>query len=570
MSDLSLTAATHDVLIVGAGPVGLALANDLRRRGIRCRIIDSAPQAAQQTKAVGIQAKTLELLAKMGVAHTAIERGLKVPVFSLSSDGKRLTRVDFREHLLESPYPYVLMLPQDETEQLLTEHLQSQGGAIAWQMELISFTQDEQGVEAVLRYPDGQEERVRVGWLVGCDGAHSTVRHLLGLNFTGTTSEQSFAVGNVHLTWDLSYDEIFAFLHQGNFIGYFPLADGRHRVVIAYELDKAPTGEVTLEEIQQVIDTCGPVGARASDPADLTRFHVNQRRAEHYARGRIFLAGDAAHIHSPIGGQGMNTGMQDALNLGWKLALMVKGQASPRLLESYEAEREQVGEALLRGTELAMRVALTRNPLLLALRNALAPIFFSSLPAAAHRLAEALSEISIAYPHSPITVDQRDKKGALHAGDRAPNALVRAREGAEPQPLFEIFNSQRSILLVLTAQQEAAAVERQWREIVALLSLGYQEMIEAYLVTEKATSGWEQEAHPLLHDFTGELYQRYEAEQGGLVLIRPDGYIGFWGQFCKGAVCPRWWSAIIESTASISLWSQRIQTEADRFQVEIR
>ncbi len=217
--------------------------------------------------------------------------------------------------------------------------------------------------------------------------------------------------------------------------------------------------------------------------------------------------------------------------LGWKLALMVRGQASARLLESYSAEREQVGEDLLRGTQLAMRVALTRNPLLLALRNALAPIFFSSLPASAHRLAETLSDISIAYPHSPITVDQRNTKGALHAGDRAANALVRTREGAEPQSLFEIFTSQRSILLVLAAKLEAAAVERQWREIADLLSPGYHEMIEAYLVTEKAASGSEQEARQILYDFTGELHLRYEAEQGGLVLIRPDGYIGFWGQF---------------------------------------
>jgi 2-polyprenyl-6-methoxyphenol hydroxylase-like FAD-dependent oxidoreductase len=518
-------------LIVGAGPVGLTLANDLLRRRVRYRLIDSVPQATQQTKAVGIQARTLELLAKMGVAHTAIERGLPTPLFNISSDGKRLIRIDFREHLRESPYPYALMLPQHETEQVLTEHLQSQGGTIEWQTELISVTQDEQGVEAELRYPDGKVERGRYGWLVGCDGAHSTVRHLLGLNFAGTTSELSLAVGNVRLTWDLSYDEVFAFLHQGNFIGYFPMADGRHRVVIAYEPDKGPTGEVTLEEIQQVIDTCGPTGARVSDPAQLTRFHVNQRRAEHYRVSRIFLAGDAAHIHSPIGAQGMNTGMQDVLNLGWKLALMVKGQASARLLESYEAEREQVGEALLHGTELAMRVALTRNPLLLTLRNALAPILFSSLPASAHSLAETLSEISIAYPHSPISVDQRDKKGMLRAGDRAPNALVRTREEAEPQSLFEIFASQRSILLVLTAQQEAAAVERQWGEIMALLSGGYQEMIEAYLVTEKAASGLEQEVGQILYDETGELHPRYEAGQGGLVLIRPDGYIGFWGQF---------------------------------------
>ena len=531
MSDLSLTAATPDVLIVGAGPVGLALANDLRRRGIRCRMIDSAPQAAQQTKALGIQAKTLELLAKMGVARTAIERGLTTSLFSIYSGGKRLIRIDFKEHLLNSPYPYVLLLPQNETEQVLTEHFQSQGGVIEWQRELVQLTQDEQGVEAALRHTDGKVEHVRVGWLVGCDGAHSTVRHLLGLNFAGTTSELSLAVGNVRLTWNLSYDELFAFLHQGNFIGYFPLADGRHRVVIAYEPGKVLTGEVTLEEIQQSIDTCGPQGARVSEPAELTRFHVNQRRTEHYAQGRIFLAGDAAHIHSPIGAQGMNTGIQDALNLGWKLALTVKGQASARLLESYETEREQVGEALLRGTDRTTRLALTRNPLLLALRNALAPIFFSALPASAHRLAETLSEISIAYPHSPITVDQRDKKGTLHAGDRAPNALVRTREGAEPQSLFEIFTSERSILLVLTAQQEAAAVERQWGEIVALLSGGYQEMIEAYLVTEKATSGLDQETRQILHDFTGELHQRYEAEQGGLVLIRPDGYIGFWGPF---------------------------------------
>jgi 2-polyprenyl-6-methoxyphenol hydroxylase-like FAD-dependent oxidoreductase len=520
-----------DILIVGAGPVGLTLANDLQRRGIRCRLIDSAEHPAQQTKALGIHARTLELLTKMGVAQTAIERGLKSPGFNLYSDGKRIAQVNFAEHLLNSPYPYVLMLPQHETEKMLTEHLQSQGRTIEWQTELINVTQDEQGVEAVLRHSDGQEEHIRVGWLVGCDGAHSTVRHLLGLNFAGTTFEQSFAVGNVRLTWELSYDEIFAFVHRGNFIAYFAMADGRHRVVIAYELDKAPTGEVTLEEIQLAIDTCGPHGARASDPADLTRFHVNQRRAEHYRSGRIFLAGDAAHIHSPIGAQGMNTGIQDALNLSWKLALTVKGQASPRLLESYEVEREQVGEALLRGTERATRMALSRNPLLLALRNALAPIFFSSLPGAAHRMAEALSEISIAYPHSPIVVDQRDKKGTLHAGDRAPNALVRMRKELELRPLFEIFNSERSILLVLTAQQEAAAVERQWGEIEALLSAGYQEMIEAYLVIEQATSGLEQEERPILQDLTGELHQRYEAEHGGLLLVRPDGYIGFWGPF---------------------------------------
>lgn len=531
MSDVPVTQATNDVLIVGAGPVGLTLANDLLRRGISCRLIDSAPQAMQKTKALAIQPRTLELLAKMGVAPTAIQRGLKSTKFSPYSDGRRLAQIDYQEYLLDTPYPYVLMLPQHETEALLTEHLRSQGSAIEWQTELINLTQDMQGVEALLRHANGQEERFRTCWLVGCDGAHSAVRHLLGLNFAGATFEQSFAVGNVHMTWALPYDEILAFVHRGSFIAYFPMVGGRHRVVIAYEMDKAPTGEVTLDEIQQVIDICGPHGARADAPADLARFHVNQRRSEHYTRGRVFLAGDAAHIHSPIGGQGMNTGMQDAFNLGWKLSLAAKGRAEARLLESYEVEREQVGEALLRGTGRATRMVLTRNPLLVTLRNRLAPLYFSSSPSALHRLAEALSELDVAYPHSPITHDERAKKGTLQAGDRAPDGLVRPQGNAEPQHLFETLNSSRSIVLVFTGQQTTSEVQRHWRDVETLLSEGYQELFETYLVTEQAASGSEQETHKMLQDIAGELHRRYEAEHGGLLLIRPDGYIGFWGQF---------------------------------------
>ena len=159
----------HDVLIVGAGPVGLALACDLQRRGIRCRVVDGAEHPAQQTRAVGIQARTLELLAKMGIADTAIARGLTTSLFSIYSDGKRLIRIDFQEHLRGSPYPYVLLLPQDETEAILTDHLRSLGTGVEWQTEMIGLTQDEHGVKAVLRRPDG-DEHVQVAWLVGCDG----------------------------------------------------------------------------------------------------------------------------------------------------------------------------------------------------------------------------------------------------------------------------------------------------------------------------------------------------------------------------------------------------------------
>jgi 2-polyprenyl-6-methoxyphenol hydroxylase-like FAD-dependent oxidoreductase len=519
MPDQSVSAAGADVLIVGAGPVGLALASDLLRRGVRCRLIDSAEHAVQQTKAVGIQARTLEMLARLGLAQTAIERGLHTSFFSIYSSSKRLIRMDFQEHLRGTAYPYVLLLPQDGTEQLMTEYVQSYGTRIGWQTELIAVTQDELGVEAVLRHPGGQDERVRVGWLVGCDGAHSTVRHLLGLQFVGSTMEQSFAtfaVGNVRLEWDLSYQEVFAFIHQGNFIGYFPMANGRHRLVIAYDPDKAPTGDVTLEEIQKAIDVCGPPGARASDAEDLTRFHVNQRRSEQYRRSRIFLAGDAAHIHSPIGAQGMNTGIQDAFNLAWKLALTVQGSATASLLDSYEAERVQVGEALLRATDLTTHLALTRNPVLAALRDMLTPVLFASLPLAARRLAQSLGEMNVAYPDSPISVDVREHKPAPRAGDRAPDGIVRMAEGSTS--LFDIFDSPRSIVLVFAGTQ----IEGQRQEIQSLISSGYQHVVEPYVVTtEESAQG--------MYDQTGEVHQRYAATRGDVVLIRPDGYIGFRG-----------------------------------------
>jgi 2-polyprenyl-6-methoxyphenol hydroxylase-like FAD-dependent oxidoreductase len=397
---------------------------------------------------------------------------------------------------------------------------------------LIDLTHDERGVEAELRHSDGQVERAQAGWLVGCDGAHSSVRHLLGLQFAGSTLEQSFAsfaVGNLRLDWDLANDEVYAFLHEGNFIGYFPMASGRHRVVIAYAPDKAPTGDVTLEEVQQAIDACGPPGARGVDPTELTRFHINQRRTEHYRVSRVFLAGDAAHIHSPIGAQGMNTGIQDALNLSWKLALAVKGHASARLLESYAAEREQVGDRLLRTTDLTTHLALTRNPLVAALRDALTPVLFASLPIAARRLSQSLAEMNVSYPDSAVSVDRRDHKGVLRAGDRAPDGVVRRHGSAEPQTLFAVLNpSQHSVLLVFTGDREAGAIERQWRNVVTLLSDGYQEVIEAHQVTLNASSGSLQQ---LLHDETGELHKRYAAQQGGMVLIRPDGYIGLFAPF---------------------------------------
>lgn len=410
---MTIPKTTPPVLVVGAGPIGLTLANELLRHGVPCRLVDSAPQATIKVKALGIMPRTLELLAKLGLADEALKRGFQISAFSPFSNGKRIAKIAFQEHLPEIPYPYPLMLPQHETEALLTEHLRSQGGAIEWGTELVRFSQHKGYVEAILRHLDGQEEHVQADWLVGCDGAHSAVRHGLRLDFEGTTMGQSFAVGNVSMHWNVPADEIYGFARKGGFIAFFPMLDGRHRVVIAYDLKKAPEGAVTLEEIQRMIDISGgPVGARADAPTELGRFQANQRKSVRYSQGRVFLAGDAAHVHSPVGAQGMNTGMQDAFNLAWKLALVVKGQASPKLLDSYEVEREQVGTALLKGTKLATHIALTRNPLLTTVRTQVAPLVLSNR-AVMRRMARIVTEISLAYHQSEWIVDQRSKKSAL-------------------------------------------------------------------------------------------------------------------------------------------------------------
>src|SRR6266487_1638081 len=379
---MSTIRQSRNVLIVGTGPTGLTLAHELLRQGVQVRHIDKELTASQNTKALGVWPRTLELFARSGtgIAEEMLEQGVKTPTFNVWSSGKRLVRLDF-VHQLAGAYPFALMIPQAETEALLTRHVLDLGGTIERGIELVSLTQQEEGVEVVLRHADGQEEAARTDWLIGCDGSHSTVRHLVGVPFVGKTFEQSFVAGNVRMQWDFPPDEAHAFLHHGNTIAFFPMPDAfRYRVVITYQPGAGPEGDVTLEEVQRDISAFGcPAGARASDPRWLDRFLVDQRRVERYVSGRVLLAGDAAHLHTFVGAQGMNTGIQDAFNLAWKLALVVQGRAKAPLLLSYGQEREHVSKGLLAATGLAARLATSHQPVLTGVRNFLAPRL-SALP----------------------------------------------------------------------------------------------------------------------------------------------------------------------------------------------
>ncbi|GCE21594.1 FAD-dependent monooxygenase [Dictyobacter kobayashii] len=520
----SQTFSSSDVLIVGAGPSGLTLAHELLRRGIRPRIIDKIAEPSQNTKALGVMARTLELLTPSGIAGELVERGVRVPAFSIYSEGRQLASFDFSRRI-DSAYPYVLMAPQVMTEAILTEHVFGLGGEIERGIELVGLEQRADGVEAVLRHADGGEEHVRTRWLAGCDGAHSVVRHLVGATFVGKTFEQSFATGNVRMHWDIPSDQAFARLNHGSFIAYFPMPDGQHRFIIAYKPGEEPQGEITMDEIQRAIDACGPEGARASDPTWLARYQINQRKVDRYVWQHVVLVGDAAHIHSPIGGQGMNTGIQDAFNLAWKLALIVQGHAPARLLESYASERSEVGRQLLQGTGRLTRLALMHNPLATATRDTIMPRV-TRLRMTQEVFTSTASELAVSYRHGPLASEYRDEKikpsySQLKVGDRAPDGLLRVGSEGAPARLYELLTGTKHALLIFARRDSEAQ-----RDLQSTLS-GWQEVLDVYPILRSQPDGDGGQAY---YDPDGSLARRYGIAEEGLVLVRPDGYLSLRSQ----------------------------------------
>lgn len=497
----------------------MTLASELVRHGIRCRIIDKSLQIAQTTKALGVQTRTLELLEKTGIAEAMISQGTPVDHVALHSNRKRLTHINFAQSI-DSPYPYLLMIPQNKTEAVLNEHLTQQGVTIERGIELTGFTQTRDCVEATLLHGNGDEEQITTRWLIGCDGAHSTVRHLLGMDFPGSAFQENFLLADVSLDGDLPAHEVMAFLHAGDAIAFLPMLDGQYRMFVAYKPPINPTGEITLEEIQHMIDLCGPPNVHAHHPTWWSRFQINQRKVQHYRKGRAFLLGDAAHIHSPVGAQGMNTGMQDAFNLAWKLALVVSQLAPASLLDSYEMEREPVGTTLLRSTMFVSRLVWSHNPLVTTLRDKIIPIA-APIKIVQRRIANAIAETSITYRHSPLVAGQRGVHTALRAGDRALDAPIQSAEASTPRRLFDLLHDTRHVLLIFADGQPSSAASIQ--ALRASLSQDYKQIVVAFQINPSVSAV---DASKIT-DPNAALRHRYGISGTGLILIRPDGYIGF-------------------------------------------
>src|SRR4030095_8331631 len=323
-------------LVVGAGPVGLTMPNELARHGVRCRIIDRAAERSQTSRALAIFPRTLEAFETMGLADRFVAQGLRLHGLSLHHGQEEIAQIDLTS--VASPFPFALGLPQSETERLLGENLCSLGIEVERGVELTGLTQTSDAVRAVLRRSDGREESVETPWLIGCDGAHSATRHILGMDFEGAQYDESFILADVQLESTLARDRVHLFLGEDGVLGVIPFAQNRWRIVANIPPESRrdqSLPDLTLPEVQALLDRRTVPGLQASVPVWLARFHISHRKVRQFRQLRVFLAGDAAHIHSPAGGQGMNTGIQDAFNLGWKLALVVRGNALARLLASY-------------------------------------------------------------------------------------------------------------------------------------------------------------------------------------------------------------------------------------------
>lgn len=416
--------APLDVLVVGAGPTGLALAAQLRAHGTGFRIVDRSLDRVRESRALGIQPRTLEALAGFGVTDQLVARGNPSVRLRLHLTGRTVSVPLFDTGLTGTPYPFLLFLSQAETEHVLGEHLATRGVRIERGTELVGLVPHDSHVVCRLRGRDGTEETLRARYVVGCDGAHSTVRTLAGIDFEGYAYPQTYLLADLHAD-GLEPGAVHSYLTGAGILLFFPLGSPAPWRMLAARPSDAPDGEVTLPLLQRIADRYGARGLVLRDPVWMTAFRLHNRGAVRYRAGRCFLAGDAAHIHSPAGAQGMNTGIQDALNLGWKIALVCQGAAPRELLETYGIERVPVGRGVRRFTDRAFAIGTSPRPLLRFARARLAP-FIAPLAVRATapraRLFRAVSELGIHYRRSPVSATGAPApRHGPRAGDRLPD-----------------------------------------------------------------------------------------------------------------------------------------------------
>src|SRR5262245_3854071 len=495
-------AADTQVLVVGAGPAGLFMAAELKRYGVSCRMVDKNDGPTHAPRAASIQARTLEILDSVGLADEFVLVGhICHAKATYTSDHKLINYLTFDE--LDSAFPFVLQLPQSRTERMLAGYLARLGTEVERRVELVAFEQGEDGVRATLRRPGGGQETANVSYLVACDGAHSTVRHALGVLFSGDDYPTDFITADVRVDWKLPRDELASFFAADGMLGFFPLPGGRAAFIADVGLaqgDHPPPGEPALEDLQAIFNARTPGGV-LSDPIWNVRYRVHCRQAERYQVGRVFLVGDAAHVSSNIGGQGMNTGMQDAYNLGWKLGLVLNGISPASLLDSYHPERHQAGRDMLCLSDHLHRTLLREEPHLSlpeTVRQKLATVL-AGQEVMQQRMRRAVAELNIGYRHSPVVAEHHrlmpgldgahagvlgcyDFGAGPRAGDRAVDARIMLYPGRESVRFFQRLRGTMHHLVLFAGAHATGETHQRLQALADATKQAHPGRIEPHLV----------------------------------------------------------------------------------------
>ena len=422
-----------NVLIVGAGPTGLVLALWLAKLGVKPRIIDKTSGPGTTSRALAVHARTLELYRQLDLADFVVEHGHKVPAVRLWVKGEPQARVDFEQVGSDlTPYAFLQIFPQDEHERLLIARLEKLGVSVERQTELLGYRDENDYVVARLRRPDGHEETCEAAYIAGCDGIHSIVRETMGTGFPGGTYRHLFYVADVQASGRAVDGELHADLEEADFLAVFPLAGkGRARLIGTVRDERAlHANTLRFEDVsRRIIDN---LKVNVEKLNWFSTYHVHHRVTEHFRKGRAFLLGDSAHIHSPAGGQGMNTGIGDAINLAWKLKAVLADRATDALLNSYESERIAFAHRLVKTTDRVFTVATAEGKIAEIVRTRIVPRIFPALAnfdAFRKFLFQTVSQITINYRHSILSEGQA---GKIHGGDRLPWVITENLDNYEP------------------------------------------------------------------------------------------------------------------------------------------
>ncbi|KAF6822078.1 monooxygenase fad-binding protein [Colletotrichum plurivorum] len=523
-----MTTSTTDVLIVGAGPTGLALALELSAQKVSFRIVDKLPAPSDKSRALAVQCRTLELLSRHPtVAESMLSNGVQGPGVNIFCNQRHLVTGTFDDlGFDDTRFPLPLWCSQADTEAAMTAQLEAYGGLVERGIAAEDITQDGDTASAVLVRASGEREKIQAKYIVGCDGAHSVVRKAAHLTFDGAQYPQQFILCDAKVKGPYDKERVSLYFASRVMV-FFPLKDGIVRVVGERSARSKNTGDPDVQEIKEFIEENAGGSWEVSDPIWLTNFRWNCRGVNSYRDGRLFVAGDAAHIHSPAGGQGMNTGIQDAINLGWKLGEVLRGDSGDAILDSYQAERHPVGEHLLRGTDRMFNVVASQNFIVQYIRNVLmpwvVPWVWTNQPRR-RTLFNFISQMGIKYRRSPLVGTAAGFDGPVKGGWRAPDGEVADARGEKGKWLLGLTsNKEHTFVLFSGFVSDGEEVRDAEEKLRADKRYKERGIVKIYSGQATAVEGGFRDKEGLLH-------KRYGFEKGsGFVVIRPDGYVGFIG-----------------------------------------